>query len=140
MTIRPNVELRADFPDDCVEDDHDILQFPGANIAEALKVALSEIGYSVSEPIYAGEHGWELDVVRARRRFWIQITRLEDDECLLMTRNMGSWLRPDLPAYRTFLTDLQRILEGDRRFSRIGWLPKDWSRNNAPASAGPFED
>ena len=139
MTIRPHLKMHADFPDDCVEDDEDIILFPGRNIAEALRDALGARGYRVSEPMHAGEHGWELEAYQDRLRRWIQITQL-GDECIVMTRNMASWLRPDLPAFRRFLSDLQAVLEADPRFSRIGWLTKDFSYTDAPPAAGPFDD
>jgi hypothetical protein len=141
VTIRPNIQMYADFPDDMIEDDHDIVQFAGRNIAEALREAFGERGYRVSEPIEAGEHGWELDVYKGKRRFWVQITSMsEDGEVLLMTQNMASWFRPDLPTFRLFLSDLEGVLEEDPRFNRIGWLTKDWWRTDAPPSGGPFDD
>lgn len=141
MNIRPNVELLANFPDDTVEDEHDIVEFPGRNITEALAAALSGLGYRVSEPIYAGEHGWELDFWWERQRMWMQITRMAGDECFLMTKNMASWLRPGLPIYKVFLSDLQRILEDDDRFSSIAWVVEQyWLDNAKQAAAGPFED
>lgn len=140
MTIRPNIELRADFPDDRIEDDNDIVQFPGRNITEALRDALQALGYQVSDPIHAHEHGWELDVHRGRKRLWMQITSMGDDgECLIMTKNMTSWLRPDFDVYRVFLTDLQQVLEADARFSQIAWLTKEFWREGSTPARGPFE-
>ena len=73
MTLRQNVQFCSGFPDD---GDYDLDVQSGRNIAETLKAALSQRGYRVSEPINGGDHGWELDVWRGRKRIWLQISVL----------------------------------------------------------------
>lgn len=138
MTLRPNIQFDSGFPDDTVDDDQ-IIQWPGRNIAEALKAALERVGYRVSEPIHAHEHGWELDVWRGRKRLWLQISVIDADECYLMTENMTFWLWPDWKVFRVFLSDLQRILEADSRFGRVGWFQKGGSSRRMTPAGGPFE-
>jgi hypothetical protein len=141
VTIRPNIELRADFPDDGIEDEHDFVQWPGRNITEALRDALQALGYQVSDPIAANEHGWELDVQRGRKRMWMQVTSAgENGECIIMTEHRASWFRPNADVYRVFLTDLQQVLEADPRFSQMAWLKKEYWRDDHRPAAGPFED
>lgn len=141
MTIRPNIELRADFPYDGIEDEHDFVQWPGRNITEALRDALQALGYQVSDPIHAHEHGWELDLHRGRKRLWMQITSAGDHgECMIMTKHRASWFRPDADVYRVFLTDLQQVLEADARFSQMAWLKKEYWRDGHMPARGPFED
>lgn len=53
MTLFPVAEFRSGFPDDIVEQDDDIVQWPGRNIADALKAALEQSNYRVSDPIHA---------------------------------------------------------------------------------------
>ena len=139
MSLRSEIEFRSGFPDDTVEDDEDIVQWPGLNIAAALKMPLEQLGYRVSEPIHAHEHGWELDIWRGRKRLWLQISVIEADECYLMAENRTFWLWPDVRVFRDFLSDLQRILEADGRFSRIGWFPRGGSGRNMAPAAGPFD-
>jgi hypothetical protein len=140
VTLRSEIQFHSGFPDDTVEDDHEIVQWPGRNIAEALKAALEQVGYRVSEPIHAHEHGWELDIWSGRKRRWLQISVIDADECYLMAENMAFWLWPDVPLFRTFLSDLQRILDADARFSRVGWFPKGGSARDMAPATGPFED
>ena len=103
MTLRQNVQFCSGFPDD---GDYDLDVQPGRNIAEALKAALSQRDYRVSEPINGGDHGWELDVWSGRKRIWLQISVLAADECYLMTENMTFWMWPDRALFRAFLRDL----------------------------------
>jgi hypothetical protein len=141
VSIRSQVEFHTGFPDDAVADDHSaIVQWPGLNIAEALKVALELRGYRVSEPINAEENGWELDIWRGRKRLWLGISVVDTDECHLMVENMTFWLWPDMKLHRAFLSDLQGVLQADRRFIHVGWVPKGDSGRNVAASAGPFDE
>jgi hypothetical protein len=126
MKFPADVELRADFPDDMEDDGEDVIVFPGRNIAEALGAEFLKRGYKVDEPEHAGEHGWDLNVHLNKRRFWIQVTRMDGDECLLMTENKTWRIGNDEEATQGFLRDLKSILESDARFSQLKWLPKGW--------------
>lgn len=138
MSIRPEVEFSSSFPDDSISDEIDFIQWPGRNIAEALKGGLERVGYRVSEPIHADEHGWELDIWRGDKRLWLQISVLDAEVNYLSAKNMTFFLWPDVKLFRTFLADLQCVLEADSRFSRIGWLPKGGIASGARPTAGPF--
>ena len=135
MTLRQNVRFCSGFPQDG-DDDLDVQS--GRNIVEALKAALRERGYRVSEPINGGDHGWELDVWRGRKRIWLQISVLAADECYLMTENMTFWLWPDLGLFRAFLTDLQSVLAEDSRFCVTGWFSKGASVSGTELAEAPL--
>jgi hypothetical protein len=139
VTLRPVIEFRSGFPDDTVEGDHDIVQWPGRNIADVPNAALEQLSYRVSEPVHAQEHGWELDVWCGRKRLWLQISVLDADECYLTAENMTFWLWPDVKLFRAFLSDLQRILKADGRFSPIGWFPKGGPTRGVAPAAEPFD-
>ncbi len=64
MMLRPEIQVSHTFPDDAIEDDDDIVQWPGCNVAEAIKLALELRGYRVSDPIHMEFLGWELDIWR----------------------------------------------------------------------------
>lgn len=128
-------EFRSGFPDDMVEENDEIVQWPGQNITAVIKSALERLGYRVSEPIHAHEHGWELDIWRERKRLWLQISVLGAEECYLDAENMTFWLWPDRKLFRAFLLDLHGILQADDRFSLVGWYPKGGQhRGLTPAS------
>ena len=137
MTLRPDVQFRSGFPDDTIEDDDDTVVWPGRNIMEALKAALEPLGYRVSEPISAEHAGWELDIWRQRKGLSLRVNVIDAEECYLMAKSSSSWLSPENKLLRTFLTDLQRILEEDSRFKIIGWFPRGGSAGTPWTS--PFE-
>lgn len=139
MTLRSEIEFSSTFPDDSIEDEIDFVEWPGRNITEALKAALERRGYRVSEPIHAHEHGWELDIWRGRKRIWLQISVLDAALNYLMAKNMTFFLWPDVELFRTFLSDLQAIMEADDRFSRIRWFPKGGMDRDVAPAAGPFD-
>ena len=86
MIIRPEAEFQTELPYDAIEDETDIMEFAGRGVTEAISALLTSLGHRVSEPIHAGEHGWELDVWVRGRRFWLQITRMEGADCNLIAR------------------------------------------------------
>jgi hypothetical protein len=126
VKLPADVKLLVDFPDDTEEDGGDIVVFPGRNIAEALGEGFASRGYKVDNPEHAGEHGWELDVHLNKRRFWIQVTRIDEDDCLLQTDNKTWRIGLDEQATQSFLQDLKAILESDARFSQLEWLSGNW--------------
>ena len=138
MTLRPDVQFRSGFPDDTVENGDDIVEWPGRNIAEALKAALERLGYRVSEPVSMEHVGWELDIGLQRRAFCLRINVIDADECYLMASNSTIWL-PDAKLFRSLLADLQRILKEDGRFVVVGWFPKGGIDRNLEPAAAPFD-
>lgn len=139
MTLRPDVQFRSGFPDDTVEDDDDIVEWPGRNIAEALKSALERLGYRVSEPICMEHAGWELDILHQRKSFNVRISVIDADECYLMADNTKAWFWPDVKGFRMFLADLQRIVDEDIRFGVIGWFPRGGSSGATEPADAPFD-
>ena len=139
MIFRPEIAFSSTFPDDSIQDDVDFVQWPGRNIAEALKTALEQRDYRVSEPIHAHEHGWELDVWRGRKRLWLQISVIDTELNYLIAENMTFFLWRDTKLFRAFLSDLHVILEADPRFNQVRWFTKGGiGRDEAPA-LGPLE-
>ena len=139
MMLRPEIQVSHTFPDDAIEDDDDIVQWPGCNVAEAIKLALELRGYRVSDPIHMEFLGWELDIWRGRKRVWLRITLGDEEVNYLVAANMTSWIWPDRALFRAFLSDLQDSLQADQRFSRIGWFPKGGAGTNVAPAAGPFD-
>ena len=140
MIVRPEIQFSSAFPDDSIEDGGDFVQWPGRNVAEALKTALEERGYLVSEPVNAQHVGWELDIWRGRKRLWLQISVLEPELNYLMAKNMSFFLWPDVKLFHTFLADLRDILEADHRFSQVCWFPSGGIDANAEPASRPFDD
>ena len=47
MSLRPEAEFRTELPFDVVEDEADIVEFPGRSETEAIGAMLSALGYDV---------------------------------------------------------------------------------------------
>ena len=140
MTLRPEIIFNSGFPNDAVYDGDGFADIqPGRNVAQTLRAALTQLDYRVSDPINGGDHGWELDIWRGRKRLWLQISVIGDDENYLLAENMTLWFWPDQKLFRTFLSDLKSVLDADSRFGRIGWLPKGGIARGLAPAAGPFD-
>lgn len=140
MTLRPEIEFSSGFPDDSVfEDEVGFVQWPGRNVAEALKVALEDKGYRVSVPVHMHEKGWELDIWRGRHRFWLRVSMADAELNYLIAENMAFFLWPDVKLYRSFLEDLHKVLNADGRFSQVRWFPKGGIYAKAAPATGPFD-
>lgn len=126
VNLRPEAEFRTELPEDGGEDEVDFVEFPGRSVVEAIASMLAGLGYDVSAPIHAVEHGWELDVRAKGRRFWLQLTRMGGPDCILVTKDMTWQFWRKRPSFGELLTQLDRALRADGRFSQIGWY-RDWS-------------
>jgi hypothetical protein len=121
--------FRADaFPDDTVEDDHDIVVFPGRNIAEALTPILAEVGCTdVGEPSHESEHGWEIRFRSGGKWFFCQVSRIEPETLLVFDKNYGSeGLFYKGPSRHALLLDMLRpVIAADRRFEGLKWYTQE---------------
>ena len=141
MKVRPWAELRTELPSDQIEDEHDIVQFGGRGVAEAIGGLLAAQGYEVSPPEYAGEHGWEFDFHALERRFWCQVTETDRIQllCIDMTSSPfgGVSRKPPHPAYVEVIRLLDRELAGDPRFYDLAWYFDDEVDRDLPGSLSP---
>lgn len=123
----------SDFPDDAVEENNDIVVWPGRGIAEAFCEILRELGYEASAPEPEDEHGWTF-VAKADdgRRTWFQVTMIKD--CLLITEDIGRsgnllslmFGRKSSPStYTDMLARFGAALEADSRFREARWMAQD---------------
>jgi hypothetical protein len=140
VKVRPCAEFSSTLPDDTVEDEQDIVQFGGQNVAVAIGEMLARAGYAVDPPAYAGDHGWDFEVRAGRHRFWCQITLI--DECLLIF-DRTSWtekvLRRYPASYLDALRQLDRALRADTRFSKVRWHTHDELRSDHPGASSPVD-
>ncbi len=133
MKIFPHAEFRADVPDDAVEKGDDIVVFPGRGLAEIIAGMLTRLGYDVSPPDHAHEHGWELDARRGGRRVWLQVTQLPGKakprpaDAILMTEERPTLLQRVLgrkeSIHAELLSGLHQEMQAEPRFQEITWWP-----------------
>jgi hypothetical protein len=119
IVVRPWAEFDADFPSDMIEDEHDIVQFGGKNVAEAIGELLVGFGCVIEKLYYAGEHGWECLFLYERRSLWFQVT---DMESYLFVCEQPIWGTSPDPRYIHALLKLNEALRQDGRFHNLGWF------------------
>lgn len=136
MRLYPVAEFNVDLPDDAVEEGDDIVVFPGRGLAEVLAGMLDRLGYRVSPPQYADEHGWMLDAYGNGRRVWLQVTQIDVGEGSLWTEELPTlfqrFFRRKESIHAELLSGLHREMSADPRFHEIRWWP-DFEFNGAPA-------
>jgi hypothetical protein len=121
--LRTLLCFHTTIPSDMVEDDEDIVTFGGRNLVVAIGKMLEKRGYRVSEPIYAGDHGWEANVFIDDARLWFQVTELGDPERYLIAEHMRQGYSFD--RYKDYLRGLDADLRRDPRFYRFLWFDRD---------------
>lgn len=122
VKIRSTAHIVADFPDDMVEEEDEIVQFGGRTIAEALAEILRGLGYSVSTPEHQQENGWDFDVSSEGKRVWMQVADL-GGEYVLSTEFMPkiSLSASKTQVYGPMLDRLNAALKCDPRFQSVKW-------------------
>jgi len=125
--------FKADFPDDQIEDDHDIVRFGGRNVALAIGEILRGLGCEVAEPNYAGEHGWDFAARHGHQRFWCQVTSFHPTFFLLFEDD------PAIQAstgHAGFAEKLNLALANDGRFHDVLWYSRRHGPPDEPDGAG----
>ncbi|MBN9318233.1 MAG: hypothetical protein J0I28_00870 [Caulobacterales bacterium] len=106
-----------------VEDEHDIIQFGGKGVSEAIGAILSGLGYSVGELDYQGERGWEFSAGAEGQQIWLLLSDLGDYLMLQVEDPSFMGLRPKYRQFREhFLSGLTDALNRDGRFHDLLWF------------------
>lgn len=126
MSVKPWAVFVADFPDDMVEDERDILTFGGRNVAVAIGGILAQLGCEVSAPIYSGELGWEFGAWFKGRRVWCLISSFHPTFFLNFDAPPAFGSRgKDAPAYQEIAQIFSVALAQDPRFHDVQWYSRE---------------
>ncbi len=124
MIPRPQAMFDTTIPDDSLQDEHDIIVYPGRVITEILVLGLRARGYDTTPPEHIGIKGWAFGVQSKRNQFVVYVSPVDqvylsvDYRPNVYDRLLG---RTD-ELYRPLLMDLDVILRADDRFSNIRWM------------------
>ncbi len=141
MNVRPCATFTSDLPEDHIENEEGtkILQFGGKSVAEAIGDILTRLGCTVDPPIYAHEHGCELDIKFEKRAIWCQVTLIEGYVLVCKDPTLGSgFLGRHHPAYLNILTRLAQELANDPRFHDVLWFRDEDVLSDVPGSPTPL--
>ena len=141
MIVRTLVTFQTDLPDDRIETDDgmDFIRWPGLNVAHALVDLFRAIGWTPGDPIDLQERGWELDATLGVREITVRISLIEEVILDIMDRTPDlTWYfrrKPPGPIFTGMLTELDKALKADGRFSDIRWFTlKGYDSQEAGAS------
>lgn len=140
MKIRGFAEIVADFPDDTVEEDDEIVLFGGRNMAEAIGEMLTKLNYEVSPPVHRFEYGWDFEVTSEGKRVWMQVSYLGDRDYVLSTDfipKFGLFVSKK-QIYAEMLNRLNQALAADPRFESVGWIYRR-DISDAPPAPNPLD-
>lgn len=138
--IRPSAEFQADFPDDQIEDEFDIIRFSGRGVAEAIVSMLRGLGYDTSTPEHQQENGWGFEVKSKPERVWMQISDQGDVFVLSTEYNSGRFFSEKGPLHAEVLTRLNGELAKDPRFRNVKWQALKDVLSEAPGAKTPVDD
>jgi len=127
VKVRTWATFASDLPDDHIENEagDEILQFGGKSVVAAVGEILTRLGGAVSPPIYAHEHGWQLNAKFGKRRLWCQVTLIEGWVMVFEDRTFMGSLLGYHRLYLEVLTQLARELGRDPRFHDVAWFRSD---------------
>ena len=138
IIVRSLATFQADFPDDSVADDFDVVLCGGKNVAEAIRAILLSEGCTDDKLRYGGAHGWELTFAYRGYPLWMQIVQL-DHYILNCKESPGFGDGSDSAPHLNILQMLNEKLRRDGRFRDIVWYRhQDYSGNNEGSDL-PFE-
>jgi hypothetical protein len=138
--LRRHAKVFADFSYDGVEQGSVIVRPGGLASTKAIAEILTALGLSVSAPMDAGDHGWEL-VARGRGlAIWFQITDLGDHFMLMSRANTSASdaiSAPGATSYAGVLMALNAGLRRHPRVSKISWVAEPFGEDGFDA---PLDD
>lgn len=132
--VRTFVTFSAAFEDDAVyASELEIIAPAGKNVATAIGQGLVGLGYSCSQPTQHSYYGWSFNVRIVRQCFWLLLQG--GDPWLLICHQERTFFERllrkfDYAIMRSFLTDVNNILNDDERFTKVQW----WSREDFEAN------
>nr|MEA2798018.1 hypothetical protein [Phenylobacterium sp.] len=151
MRVKPWAVFFADFPDDQIENEREIVIFGGRNVALAIGEILARLGCEVSTPEYGGERGWEFGATFEGQRFWCLVSSFRP-AFFMNFEGPSIFLsspRRDQPGYVAIAQRLSDALAQDPRFHDIQWYsreegppeppdaPSDWTPINDRSESDP---
>jgi len=118
MIVKPCAEFRADFPDDHIEEDGEIVRFGGLNVAEAIADILVGFGCTV-EGIAGDFRGWWCGFRFEGLALIFQLVDLGDHYVFVCEEPLRA--RPDYDLFLHALLNIDSRLKADSRFHDLLW-------------------
>jgi len=114
----------ADFPDDWMEEGDEIIEFPGRLLITAIAELLRAKGYSVSDPMFQMEKGWDLVVDHEKASVWMNVTSFDERRFVLQHASRSRFVTLHRELYAEVMQALNEGLREDERFGEVLWFDK----------------
>jgi hypothetical protein len=136
-TFRNCTLFEADLPDDHIEDDDGrVIQFGGQGVTKTIAACLRGPERAVSEPQHEHEHGWTFEIQSNGARVWFQISNMEDDVFMLISKGYG---RNHAVLHLELLNEITSALAQDARFKDLKWYRQEELFAGFAGAAHPLE-
>lgn len=124
MALHAGFECVADFPDDMIEEDGEIVVLGGRLIAEAMANKLRDAGLEVEDPQLHALNGWEVQVSLGKRDSLVLVTDLGDFVTIQVIDTTPFWRRfgGGKADFWAFVRTVHDLVAADPRFSRLEWM------------------
>jgi hypothetical protein len=121
--VRRVLEFEADFPNDCVEENDDIVVPSGRAACLALRDALVSQGWSAGDVEQYSYHSWEFAALRNDRPVRFLLADLSPKYVATVKRSawLKDLLRRSLPAFAETLMSLERAVN-EIGGSKLRWF------------------
>ena len=123
MKVRRWVQCGTSLPDDGIEDELDIIQPSGKNVAEAMFDILLSLGCKGDLQVYRlGDDRWEFVCRYGPIKIHCIVAIIFD--CVVIFRDdslFRSWFKTVHPQYLELLKKIADALPKDERFSNVRW-------------------
>jgi hypothetical protein len=124
VKIRPVAFFQARFPeDDHIEEDGEIIQFGGRNVADALVAVLSSHDFSTTKPEHEEHYGWTFYASKNKVEIWLKVQVIDESENYLDTSmKKGLFFQKERQEiYADALRIISAAMKDDVRFSGVLW-------------------
>lgn len=134
MIVKPCAEFHADFPDDQLEQDGEIVRLGGLNVTEAIADILESLGCTV-EGIAGDFRGWWCGFSYEGLDLFFQLVDLIDHYLFICHEPLRA--KPDYDLFPHALLNLDIHLKADGRFHDLLWYGYEKHRPGGPPSEIP---
>src|ERR1700744_1748770 len=118
MIVKPCAEFKADFPDDQIEQNGEIVELGGRNVAEAIADIFRKLGSHI-EKIEGDYRGWWCSFTYEGLALEFQLIDLSSHYLFVLHEPLRA--RPDYALFLHALLDLDKNLRLEGRFHDLLW-------------------
>ncbi|MCI0632221.1 MAG: hypothetical protein L0Y44_16380 [Phycisphaerales bacterium] len=133
---RPFSTFKADFPDDSIEQDDEIVVPAGRNIMEAICLQLKQLGHDAQAPSQHSFYGWSSQFAVGQLKVWLVLQF--PDPWLLIAEARGNLLsgrKAKADALQKGVEAIAAALAKEPRIGEVCWMTQEAYESSQGAKA-----